>query len=195
MVDENIDPLTGEKIIEPVGILIKFPTKIYSEEEVKKLWDNAKPHPDLKPYVNRADRGHFPPISRQKPDGYFIALHFDKIVAHCGWKKLDHIYLGAGSKTHPDYVGRKINNYLREKRRNIFGSNPAMLFLNNTEQWWLDSFLKVGWEVVDELPEPYKDMAPPDRIYLLYNKDAAMQDDKANKSFDKVFNDILKVNK
>ena len=195
MVDENEAFASGGDLYSEV---VKFPSKVYSEKEVKELWNNAVPHPDLKPYVNRAERSHFPEISRQKPDGYFVALHGGKIVAHCGWKKLEHIYLSSGSKTHPDYAGSGVNKILRKKRRGIFGNNPAMAFLNNSEKWWVDSFLKVGWEIVEELPEPYQDLAPPNRIYLLYNKEAKMGDDKpkddeANKSFDRVFNNIIKV--
>jgi len=198
MVDENEAFASGGDIYSEV---IKFPSKVYSEKEVKELWDNAVPHPDLKPYVNRADREHFPPISRQKPDGYFIALYHGKIVAHCGWKKLEHAYLTAGVKTHPAYQGRGISGQLRKKRIGVFGSNPAIAFMNKNDEWWVSSWKKEGWEVVEsaeDLPEAYQDLAPPNRIYLLYNKGAIMEDDKdddtKNASFDRIFNTIIRVN-
>lgn len=153
--------------------MITYPDDVYSEAETKALWDKT----DFK-YRLRTDRTNYPEISQITPDGYYIALDGDKIIAHCGWVKRGDVYQTTGTRVEKPYRLRQktdigIATTLMEKRQEVFGDNLAMSFLNNAAPRWINKLLSMGWERVtrEDLPERFqRESFPDDYIILLYNK-------------------------
>lgn len=143
------------------GTIITFPDKLYSDDELVDLWAVVG-----WTHVPRRERLTIAEISRVEPDGYYIAMDGEYIVAHCGWVNRGDIFQTCGTKVSKgykfrSYKGEGISNVLRQKRLRVIGINSAMSFINNTSKGWLASLLKEGWDIgnVEDLPEQYQDLA------------------------------------
>jgi len=143
------------------GTVITFPDRIYSDDELVELWAAVG-----WTHVPRRERETIAEISQIEPDGYYIAMDGEYIVAHCGWVDRGDIFQTCGTKVSigydfRSYKGEGISNVLRQKRLKVIGSNPAMSFINNSTEGWLASLMKEGWEIgsVEDLPEQYQELA------------------------------------
>lgn len=143
------------------GTVITFPDRIYSDDELVDLWAAVGWK-----HVPRRERLTIAEISRIEPDGYYIAMDGENIVAHCGWVDRGDIFQTCGTKVSKgykfrSYKGEGISNVLRNKRLKVIGSSPAMSFINNSAEGWLKSLMKEGWEIgsVEDLPEQYQELA------------------------------------
>ncbi len=143
------------------GTVITFPDKIYSDDELVDLWAAVGWK-----HIPRRERLTIAEISRVEPDGYYIAMDGEYIVAHCGWVDRGDIFQTCGTKvskgyTFRSYKGEGISNVLRQKRLKVIGRNPAMSFINNSTEGWLKSLMKEGWEIgsAEDLPEQYRELA------------------------------------
>ena len=137
--------------------IITFPDKIYSDDELVELWAAVG-----WTHVPRRERDTIAEISQIEPDGYYIAMDGEYIVAHCGWVNRGDIFQTCGTKVSKgykfrSYKGEGISNVLRQKRLKVIGSSPAMAFMNYSSEGWLNSWIKEGWELgsIEDLPQQY----------------------------------------
>jgi len=128
---------------------ITVSNKVISEAELLQLYAESYPKYKNKKKANgqdmpstrtpRAAQSVFPPLSRQTPDGYYVAMDGDILAGWAGWKKLDgNTYLTAGSATMPDYRKQGIQEILWSKRDIVFGGAAVIAMANNSQRKWVN---------------------------------------------------------
>jgi hypothetical protein len=135
---------------------ITVPNKVFSEAEVLQLYAESYPK-----YKNKKKRNgeDLPPLTRQTPDGYYVAMDGDILAGWAGWKKLDgNTYLTAGSLTLPDYRNNNIQSELLwPKRDAMFGGAAVFTITNNKDEGWIKFVDKFYPKVtIDKIPETIK---------------------------------------
>ena len=132
-------------------VAIKYPDRVYSEEEVNRMWNKNWGDTD-EPYINRADRGY---VNRYSHDPlYLIALSdeekgdVDVIVGYAGWKDNDSFLVTAGVRVLERYRDRRISVELNRKRLEKIGNKPILAGLNNRNLpagVWRQHWERSGW--------------------------------------------------
>jgi len=148
---------------------ITVPNKVFSEAEVLQLYAESYPKYKNKKKANgedlpstrtpRATQSLFPPLTRQTPDGYYVAMDGDILAGWAGWKKLDsNTYLTAGSLTLPDYRKNDIQSKLLWPKRNaMFGGAAVFTITNNKSAKWINFVDKFYPKpTIDKIPETIK---------------------------------------
>ena len=148
---------------------ITVPDKVFSEAEMLQLYAESFPKykniemtsgKDMKSTrTPRAAQMLFPPLTRQTPDGYYVAMDGDILAGWAGWKKLDaNTYLTAGSATMPDYRNNNIQSELLwPKRDAMFGGAAVFTITNNKDEGWIKFVDKFYPKVtINEIPENIK---------------------------------------
>jgi len=148
---------------------ITVSNKVISEAELLQLYAESYPKYKNKKKANgqdmpstrtpRATQSLFPPLTRQTPDGYYVAMDGDILAGWVGWKKLDgNTYLTAGSATMPDYRNSNIQSELLwPKRDAMFGGAAVFTITNNNNTGWIKFVDKFYPKVtIDKIPENMK---------------------------------------
>ena len=178
---------------------IVIPDEIYSEEELMELWNERKVE-DAKEFIPRTDREHLATLSRQPGQWYFIAFDEDTPVGYTGWTDNLAYIKTAGVYVAPSYrkggsapLAGGIANRLNLKRLTKL-NKLSISILNNTEEGWVNSMKRIGWEEADEKPreipdDDWKEYQEADLI-LMYRPSKV---ETSHNIFARTFYDIIKV--
>jgi len=127
--------------------MITYPTKIYSEKEIVKKWNDSSTEEETHVMKPRAEKN----VNKYSKNNvkYKVAMDDDKIVGYYSWVDYGSWIQIAGVRVREGYNGEGIASNMVSKLTNEVVNNTPSIVSVNTKSFdleiWLSSWEKRGW--------------------------------------------------